>query len=519
MEHTVNRSRQVRPPGLISSALIRGLDLLAAGMGLVLLAPLFGVVGLLIRLTSPGPIFYRAERVGRDGRLFKLYKFRSMVHHADRQGPGITAQGDSRITRIGRILRRSKLDELPQLLNVLIGDMSLVGPRPEDPRYVALYTPEQRLALNVRPGMTSPASLHYREEEELLSGQNWEATYREQVLPHKLGLELAYLQRRTFLTDLALILETITTLVVKEARAGFGPPLRNRHLFIFDLLAMLLVPALALTLRLDCLNWWPDTGQTLMLYTSLALLVKLPIFFSLGLYRRYWRYAGVNDLTLVALAVGLSTGALFLLVILAQPPLTLARLACPRTVPLIDGLLTGLAAGGLRLAARGTYQWQRRQRTTAGRRLLIVGAGEAGTLVVRETRANPQLNLEAVAFVDDDPGQAGHSHPRVAGAGHLPGYSPIGAAAPDSAHHRGHAVDPAGTAAENYPPVPPNRPAHRRCARHLRTAGRQQKHQPAAPCGHSPLAAAAAGSRRPYRNSRSRGRAKRAGHRSRGVHR
>jgi len=189
--------------------LIRGLDLIASSIGLVILAPVFLVIGLAVKLTSAGLVFYRAERVGQGGHLFKLYKFRSMYRDADRQGPGITAKDDQRITPVGRFLRRTKLDELPQLINVLRGEMSLVGPRPEDPRYVALYTPLQRQVLDVRPGITSPASLRYRAEETLLKGEDWETIYVKQILPDKLAIDLAYVRQRTLWNDLALILRTI----------------------------------------------------------------------------------------------------------------------------------------------------------------------------------------------------------------------------------------------------------------------------------------------------------------------
>src|SRR5690349_3953933 len=143
----------------VDSTIKRLLDVVAATAGLILLLPLFIVVAIAIKLHDGGHVFYRARRVGKDGCLFHLYKFRTMVVNADRQGPAVTASGDSRITPVGRWLRRTKLDELPQLLNVLVGDMSLVGPRPEDPRYVMLYTPSQRRVLSVRPGITSAASL------------------------------------------------------------------------------------------------------------------------------------------------------------------------------------------------------------------------------------------------------------------------------------------------------------------------------------------------------------------------
>lgn len=187
----------------------RVLDLLASSAGLIILSPLLLGIALVVRLSSPGPALYRARRVGRHGKEFTLYKFRSMVANADRQGPGITATGDSRVTRVGRFLRRTKLDELPQLINVLRGDMSLVGPRPEDPRYVALYTPEQRRILDYRPGITSMASLTYRNEERLLAGEDWERVYVEQVLPAKLAIDLEYAQRATLWQDVALILRTM----------------------------------------------------------------------------------------------------------------------------------------------------------------------------------------------------------------------------------------------------------------------------------------------------------------------
>ncbi len=201
----------------------RLLDVMASLVGLLLLSPLFLLVALAIKLESAGPVFYRGERVGRGGWPFCIYKFRSMVHiereEADQRGPGITMASDERITRLGRLLRRTKVDELPQLINVLRGDMSLVGPRPEDPRYVALYTREQRRVLAVRPGVTSPASVSYRYEEELLDarraagGPNWEQVYIEEVMPHKLQIELGYLERRTLWTDLAVIFETLLAML------------------------------------------------------------------------------------------------------------------------------------------------------------------------------------------------------------------------------------------------------------------------------------------------------------------
>jgi len=196
----------------VDRACRRALDLTASSIGLVLLSPLFALVALAVKLDSPGPILFRGQRAGRAGEPFRMIKFRTMVADAAHKGPGITSAGDSRVTRVGRMLRRTKLDELPQLINVLRGDMSLVGPRPEDPAYVAGYTLEQRRLLDVRPGITGPASVRFRNEEQLLRGEDWERLYRDQVLPAKLRIELDYLERRSVLNDLSIVMQTVIAL-------------------------------------------------------------------------------------------------------------------------------------------------------------------------------------------------------------------------------------------------------------------------------------------------------------------
>jgi lipopolysaccharide/colanic/teichoic acid biosynthesis glycosyltransferase len=168
---------------------------------------------LAVKLYDGGPIFYRARRIGKDGKPFQLHKFRSMIVAADRSGQAITTCGDARVTPIGRILRRTKLDELPQLFDVLRGKMSLVGPRPEDPRYVALYDLHQQEILKFRPGITSAASLLYCHEERLLTGENWEQIYIDRVMPEKLAIDLAYFNSATPIADLRLILQTIAAAI------------------------------------------------------------------------------------------------------------------------------------------------------------------------------------------------------------------------------------------------------------------------------------------------------------------
>jgi len=185
----------------------RAFDLIVSLLVILIALPLWLAVAMAIKLDSPGPVFYRGTRIGKGGNLFTLYKFRTMVADAPRQGPGITQQADPRITSVGRLLRRLKIDEMPQLINVLKGDMSIVGPRPEDPRYVAHYTPEQRRVLTVRPGMASPAFTKYRHEEELLAaaGDDLEHVYLTQILPDKLRMDLDYIEQQSFLFDLSVL--------------------------------------------------------------------------------------------------------------------------------------------------------------------------------------------------------------------------------------------------------------------------------------------------------------------------
>lgn len=188
----------------------RGFDVLASLTGLVLLSPVLAVVALAIKLTSPGPVFFRQERVGRGFRRFEILKFRTMVPDAPKLGGQLTAGEDPRITRVGRLLRKTKLDELPQLINVVKGDMSFVGPRPEVPRYVEIFRDDYRELLTVRPGITDLASLKYRDESEVLGrSSDPETTYVEQVLPEKIALGKQYLRRSSLWFDVGLIFKTL----------------------------------------------------------------------------------------------------------------------------------------------------------------------------------------------------------------------------------------------------------------------------------------------------------------------
>ncbi len=193
----------------------RCFDLVSALLGILCLAPIFLVIAALIRSDSRGPIFFRQERVGQGGKLFRIHKFRTMVAGGESIGPQITAEGDRRITRVGVWLRRYKLDELPQLFDVVLGDMSLVGPRPEVPRYVALYPPELRdIVLSVRPGITDQASVEFVDESALLANaSDPHRVYVTQVLPLKLAHYAQYARDHSFAGDIRILLATFAAIV------------------------------------------------------------------------------------------------------------------------------------------------------------------------------------------------------------------------------------------------------------------------------------------------------------------
>ena len=192
-------------------------DLTFASIGLLLSAPIFSAVALLIKLEDGGPIFYRGVRVGRYGKLFKIFKFRTMVVGAEKLGGPSTANDDPRITRAGRLIRKYKLDEVPQLINVFKGEMSLVGPRPEVQHYVDMFTEKERAILTVRPGITDWASMWNPDEGRILSGSpDPERTYMEEIRPIKLRLQLKYVRERSFFVDLGIILKTVATVISKS---------------------------------------------------------------------------------------------------------------------------------------------------------------------------------------------------------------------------------------------------------------------------------------------------------------
>jgi lipopolysaccharide/colanic/teichoic acid biosynthesis glycosyltransferase len=204
---------------VLASVLKRGFDLLFSVVGLILFSPIFVFVAVLIKRRDGGALLYSQERIGMHGVPFRMHKFRTMIPGADKIGLKVTQANDERITPVGRFLRRHKLDEMPQLFNVLVGDMSLVGPRPEVADYVDGYTDDQRAVLEIRPGITDPATLAFRDEEGLLAGQeDVDRYYREVVVPKKIAMNLEYAARASLYSDILILLDTLKKLIKKAGR-------------------------------------------------------------------------------------------------------------------------------------------------------------------------------------------------------------------------------------------------------------------------------------------------------------
>lgn len=188
----------------------RAFDLLLAVPGLIVISPVLLIAACAIFFYDGGPVFFKQVRVGRDGKLFKIWKYRTMIVNAEKSGGQLTVGGDRRVTRVGKLLRKTKLDELPQLFNVIAGEMSMVGPRPEVPRYVEMYTEGQRQVLALNPGITDEASIKYRAESEVLAqSTDPERTYVEELMPEKIELNMQYARHASMATDIMVILRTI----------------------------------------------------------------------------------------------------------------------------------------------------------------------------------------------------------------------------------------------------------------------------------------------------------------------
>jgi len=403
-------------------------DLVASTVGLLLLSPLFVVLAAAIKLEDGGPVFFGQVRVGRHMRKFTLWKFRTMVTDAEIKGGPITTVGDERVTRIGAYMRRHRLDELPQLFNVIRGDLSIVGARPELPLFVEMFREEYSKILVHRPGITDPASVQFRNQAELLWSGDYERVYVKLILPAKLCLSLDYAQRRSFLSDLAFISRTIGELLHSRSnpmhprfsrsgrisRAFSGAmqfietqPWVERYVasvggkIAIDVGVTAIALISAHLLRFD---GWPPGIEAERMWRLLPFVVggRILTNYFIGIYRRIWRFTSLED----GILLGMSASVTSLVLLFLR--FWLAGVAPYLTVPIgiivIDYVLANLGMDGVRLIRRISNESRRRRKFNPienSRHAVLAGAREAGIMAVREIIRRPELGIEICGFVDD----------------------------------------------------------------------------------------------------------------------
>jgi lipopolysaccharide/colanic/teichoic acid biosynthesis glycosyltransferase len=387
-------------------------DVAASLAGLVISSPILIFCALLVRLTSRGPVLFRQTRVGYLGRLFTLIKFRTMKQGAEVLGSTVVVSGDPRLTPVGAFLRRTKLDEWPQLINVLRGEMSFVGPRPRVPSQVDLDDPKEWTLLTARPGMTSFASIHHHMEADYCARQaDPQAVYRTTVLPQKLSLDADYVQNPTFLQDLKLMV--LTCLLVWSPGRSLATGLRilGREVWpcehsvqiTLDLATYVGAAWLAYTLRYDA--GFPDFYRTQMwLFLMMIPAVRVLTNRWLRVYDMMWRYVNLVDVFLLAVALAPVTLVLLALRLwLPSPSWEAALLHVPLSVATLEYLMALSAGVGLRSLRRMLYLLQHHYQPLpeAVHRVLILGAGLLGLNTAVDMHQYPQMHL--VGFLDDDP--------------------------------------------------------------------------------------------------------------------
>lgn len=403
-----------RPSGF-SLFIKRILDILGSAIGLLLLSPLFALIALRIKKDSPGPVYYRGPRSGLRGKTFQIYKFRTMYERPESyNGARVTAKGDTRITPFGRWLRDSKINELPQLLNVLKGDMSFVGPRPEDPEIAAGWPEEVRIEiLSMRPGITSPASVLYRNEESMLTSANVMDDYLLTILPDKLRLDQLYVRNFSFFGDIDVIFMTLALILpmwrdakVPERKLFTG----TLAWFMQKIVSWFAIDSLTafVAISLVVLIWRAsaplDIGFVKMLVMAILLALGLALTNTLfGVNKITWRYASPIHVIDLAISTALALFIFWVIWSYAQ----VGKLPTPMlldfgiiafvgfvAVRYRERLITGLASRWLR--------W-RNQTSKLGERVLVIGAGDCGQLAIwllEKSRLSSVFSV--VGLIDDD---------------------------------------------------------------------------------------------------------------------
>ncbi len=396
----------------------RLVDILVAAVGLLLAGPVLILIACLIKLDSSGPVFFRQERVGLGGRLFRIFKYRTMVQGAYKMGSRLTTKRDPRVTRVGQILRWFKIDELPQLINVLVGEMSLIGPRPEDPYFVEFYDDEQRGVLSVRPGMLGPSQIMGRDElESYPEGlKDTERYYVDHILPEKLTRDLEYVKGASFSGDMSLLVRGVWAVMSGAIKAKFLWRRRYRiALFVLDACIVVLSCYFAFMIRNEFA--WPQRTQFFVFPLLITLIVRSAALAYFGAYQGVLAYFGLWDL--LALVKAVASSAL----IAGGLTFFIGFQSFPRSVFVMDSAIVVLLLAALRYVLRTIA----RARTHRGRRhrdkALVVGAGMGGEQVVRALLDDPDCPYRPVGFIDESPERWGsliHGIRILGGAAEVP---------------------------------------------------------------------------------------------------
>lgn len=377
----------------------RLIDIVFAVIGLVFLLVLFPIVALLIKLDSRGPVLFKCDRVGKDGTIFPMYKFRTMYESDIHLGQSISPQRDPRVTPVGRILRRLKLNEFPQFLNILRGEMTLVGPRPEAPDLAQAYPPEARRIFSVKPGLVGPNQILGRNEEECYPREvDPKEHYLTRILPQKIPLDLKYIEEKSLLRDLKYLFLGIWVTITGVVRLQNLWAKKGRFLLVAaDGACCLLSFELAHCIRFE--TYAPDIiNQAHLQILPFTALTRIPFLLFMGCYSGVLTLFGVNDIKNIVKGVILGTLCLLLFSL---------AFSCTKeygnSIFIIDLLCLSVFLCGYRIMISSfDYRFKRNHRTKP-RRVLIMGAGEEGILCLQYLTKSKDHNYKVIGFIDDEP--------------------------------------------------------------------------------------------------------------------
>jgi len=378
----------------------RALDLTFASVAMLFLWPLFLVIAVLIKLDSKGPVFFRQERIGQGRGTFRIFKFRTMIVGAYRSGARLTVKRDPRITQVGQVLRWTKIDEIPQILNVLAGHMSLVGPRPEDPYFVNFYDEDQLEVLSVKPGLIGPSQIDGRDElEKYPEGvEDTEKFYIEHILPEKLQRDLEYVRNATVWSDLKFLIGGFFGVLASQFKRSFFARVRGRlALFSMDLALIAASYVIANFIHFEWhlpVNAWAYILPTL----GWSLLCKPPILIYYGLYQRSARWVGRRDLAAIVKAASLSSA-----VVVAVTWFSDLR-GHSRAIFVVDWALLIFLMSGFRFALRHVLSGASRAADKSSyHKVLVAGSGHGAESILRSLLEDPKSRFLPVGIIDHEP--------------------------------------------------------------------------------------------------------------------